>query len=121
MVILRITVNNENIKRLTGYRKWPRYVYTIYLHQICIGSTKIYLLDSSVEMQVKIPKYFVLNLDMEKSYPNYTYQTYMNVSEYIQYFSHHLYANCHSYTYTRMYTCTELLPIRVQLILQPVL
>ena len=36
-----------NLKWFTGNRNWPRYVYTNYLNQICIGPTKKCLLDCS--------------------------------------------------------------------------
>ena len=33
-------MNYGNLERFTGNRKWPNYVYTIYLNQISIGPTK---------------------------------------------------------------------------------
>ena len=42
--MLRFIVNYGNLKWFTGNRKWPRYVYTIYLNLICIGPLKKCLL-----------------------------------------------------------------------------
>ena len=42
--MLRFIVNKGNLRWFTGNRNWPRYVYTIYLNQICIGTAKICLL-----------------------------------------------------------------------------
>ena len=44
LATLRFTVNYGNLKWFTENRKWSRYVYTIYLIQICIGPAKKCLL-----------------------------------------------------------------------------
>ena len=44
LATLRFIVNYGNLKWLTGNSKWPTYVYTIYLNQICIGLSKKCLL-----------------------------------------------------------------------------
>ena len=48
--MLRFIVNYGNLKQFTGNRKWPRYVYTIYLNQVCIGPTKTCLLGLQVNL-----------------------------------------------------------------------
>ena len=42
--MLRFIVNYGNLKWFTGNRKWSRYVFTIYLNQICIGPSNKCLL-----------------------------------------------------------------------------
>ena len=44
LAMLRLIVNYGNLKWFTGNYKYLRYVYTIYLSQICIGPTKKCLL-----------------------------------------------------------------------------
>ena len=44
LTMLRFIVNCGDLKLLTGNHKWPEYVYTIYLNQICVGPTKKCLL-----------------------------------------------------------------------------
>ena len=57
LVTLRFIVNYGNLKWFTGNRKWFIYVYTIYLHQICIGPARKCLLGKVCVLALFIEKW----------------------------------------------------------------